>query len=80
MIDASKIGNGIEDVESAVQLVRNHAAEFHVDRDRIVLIGESSGAQLASMAAIRRAPVKAVVAFLWHERPAGISCSTRNLP
>ena len=63
MIDASKIGNGIEDVESAVQFVRNHAAEFHVDRDRIVLIGESSGAQLASMAAIRGAPVKAVVAF-----------------
>ena len=63
LIDASKIGDGIDDVQSAVQFVRSHAAEFHVDPDRIALIGESSGAQLASMAAIRGAPVKAVVAF-----------------
>ena len=63
MIDASKIGNGIDDVQSAVQFLRDHAAEFHVDQNRIALIGESSGAQLASMAAIRGARVKAVVAF-----------------
>jgi acetyl esterase len=63
VIDASRIADGIEDVQRAVEFVRNHAAEFHVDSDRIVLIGESAGAQLASMAAIRGAPVKAVVAF-----------------
>ncbi len=63
MIDVSKIANGIEDVQSAVQFVRDHAAEFHVDPKRIALIGESSGAQLASMAAIRGSPVKVVVAF-----------------
>jgi acetyl esterase len=63
MIDASRIADGIDDVQQAVTFVRSHAAEFHVDSDRIVLIGESAGAQLASMAAIRGAPVKAVVAF-----------------
>lgn len=63
LIDSAKIANGIEDVLNAVQFVRDHAAEFHVDPNRIALIGESSGAQLASMAAIRGAPVKAVVAF-----------------
>ncbi|MEP6534875.1 MAG: alpha/beta fold hydrolase [Bryobacteraceae bacterium] len=63
IIDASKIRDGIEDVQSAVNFVRSHATEFHVDPNRIVLIGASSGAHLASMAAIRGAPVKAVVAF-----------------
>lgn len=63
VIDTSKIGSGIDDVQSAVQFLRDHAAEFHVDPNRIALIGVSSGAQLASMAAIRGSPVKAVVAF-----------------
>jgi alpha-L-fucosidase 2 len=62
-IDTGKIGDGIEDVQRAVNFVRDHAAEFNIDPNRIVLIGESAGAQLASMAAIRGAAVKAVVAF-----------------
>ena len=63
LIDVEKIGDGIEDVQEAVAFVRSHAADFHVDPNRIVLIGESAGAQLASMAAIRGSSVKAVVAF-----------------
>jgi len=63
LIDASKLRQGIEDVQSAIEYVHSHAAEFHIDPDRIALIGASSGAHLASMAAIRGAPVKAVVAF-----------------
>jgi acetyl esterase len=63
MIDAARITDGIEDVQQAVEFVRMNAARFHVDPNRIVLIGESAGAQLASMAALRGAPVKAVVAF-----------------
>ena len=80
MIDASKIGDGIEDVESALQFLRNHAAEFHVDRDRIVLIGESFGAQLASTAAIRGASVKAVVAFYCPSDLLAFAVPPRNLP
>jgi len=55
-----------DDVRNAVAYVRAHAAEWNVDPERIVLIGESAGAHLASMAALRPAPgqpVQAVVAF-----------------
>jgi alpha-L-fucosidase 2 len=62
--DITQFGAGILDVEEAVRYVRKHAAEYNIDPDRIALIGESAGAQLASMAAL--APemgVRAVVAF-----------------
>ena len=55
-----------DDVRNAVEYVRAHATELNVDPTRIVLIGESAGAQLASMAALRPSPgkpVQAVVAF-----------------
>lgn len=59
-------GSAIDDVRQAVAYVKNHAAEYRVDPARIALIGESAGAQLASMAALRPGPtgaVRAVVAF-----------------
>ncbi len=43
----------LEDVERAVAFVRAHAAEYHVDPDRIVLAGESAGGNLVSLAAVR---------------------------
>lgn len=61
--DATQFGVAIEDVESAVRFVKSHAAEFNVDPNRIALIGESAGGQLAAMAALRAGPdasVKAV--------------------
>ena len=60
----TQFGAGIIDVESAVRYLRAHAAEYRVDPDRIALIGESAGGQIASMAAL--APdvgVRAVVAL-----------------
>ena len=60
------LGTAIDDVRQAVAYVRTHAAEYRVDPDRIALIGESAGAQLASMAALRpgtNGTVRAVVAF-----------------
>jgi alpha-L-fucosidase 2 len=60
------LANASEDVRSAVRFVRAHAAEWNLDSQRMVLIGESAGAHLASMAALRPAPgsgVEAVVAF-----------------
>lgn len=64
--NATQFGIAIEDVESAVRFVKTHAAEFNVDPNRIALIGESAGGQLAAMAALRATPetsVKAVVAL-----------------
>ena len=56
----------IDDVRAATEFVRAHAAEYSIDPRRIVLIGESAGAHLVSMAALRPNPagnVRAVVAF-----------------
>jgi alpha-L-fucosidase 2 len=60
------LGGAIDDVRTAVAYVRTHASEYNVDPQRIALLGESAGAQLAAMAALkpgRAGPVQAVVAF-----------------
>jgi acetyl esterase len=60
------MGTQIEDVRQAVDYVKSHAEEFSVDPRRIALIGESAGAQLAAMAALRPnrgGEVRAVVAL-----------------
>jgi acetyl esterase len=60
------LGTAVDDVRQAIAYVKSHAAEYRIDPDRIALIGESAGAQLASMAALHPAPngdVRAVVAF-----------------
>lgn len=59
-------GAAIQDVQDAVLFVRSHAAQYNIDPDRIVILGESAGAQLASMAALSPAlkgMVKGVVAL-----------------
>ena len=43
----------VEDVESAIRFVRQHAKRYKVDPNRIALIGESAGGHLALMAAFR---------------------------
>ena len=64
--DVSQFGVAIDDVEAAVRYVKSHATEFNIDPDRIALVGESAGGQLAAMAALQggeAASVRAVVAF-----------------
>lgn len=64
--DVTQFGVAIDDVENAVRFVRSHAAEYNIDPNRLALLGESAGGQLAAMAALRAQPdaaVKAVVAF-----------------
>jgi len=56
----------IDDVRNAVVYVRDHAAQYRIDPNRIALIGESAGGQLAAMAALNPKPagqVSGVVAF-----------------
>jgi acetyl esterase len=62
----SLLGGAVDDVRAAVAHVRSHAAEYHIDPNRIALVGESAGAQLSAMAALKPGPnadVQAVVAF-----------------
>ncbi|HEX4275762.1 MAG TPA: alpha/beta hydrolase [Bryobacteraceae bacterium] len=61
--DPFQFGAAIEDVEAAIRFVRKQAAEYRIDPDRIALIGESAGGQLAAMAALNGSVVKAVVAI-----------------
>jgi len=64
--DPLRFGVAINDVEAAIRFVKAHAAEYRIDPDRIALIGESAGGQLAGMAALNNAPgtsVQAVVAL-----------------
>lgn len=64
--DVTQFGVAIDDVEAAVRYVKAHAAEYNIDPNRIALVGESAGGQLAAMAALRggeAGTVKAVVAF-----------------
>ena len=64
--DVMQFGLAIEDVQSAIRYVRSHADEFHIDPEKIALIGESAGGQLAAMAVLRGGPdtrVAAVVAL-----------------
>jgi len=64
--DVTQFGVAIDDVEQAVRFVKAHAAEYNINPNRIALVGESAGGQLAAMAALRAGPdaaVKAVVAL-----------------
>ncbi len=61
-----QFGAGVEDVREAVRFIKAHSAEYNIDPDRIALLGESAGGQLAAMAAIRgsaESSVRAVVAM-----------------
>jgi len=64
--DWTQFGVAIEDVSNAVRFVKAHASEYRIDPDRIALIGESAGGQLAAMAALNSSAetrVNAVVAL-----------------
>jgi acetyl esterase len=64
--DPFQVGAAVSDVEAAIRFIRSHAAEYHVDVNRIVMIGESAGGQLAAMAALGKSAgnsIKAVVAL-----------------
>lgn len=63
---ALRLGTAENDVRSAVAFVRENAARYRVDPNKIALIGASAGGQLASMAALSPDPgtsVSAVVLF-----------------
>jgi alpha-L-fucosidase 2 len=78
-----------EDVSTAIRWVKQHAAEFKGDPDRIALLGYSAGGQLATLAGTHATPgleVQAVVGFAPptdlvadNERRGGLSVSMQNL-
>ena len=66
MTDVLHFGSAVGDVRDAISFVKSNAAEYRIDPERIGLIGESAGGQLAAMAALDPRDgtrVKAVVAM-----------------
>ena len=41
----------VQEIKAAVRYIRKHAASYHLDPDRIALLGESAGAHYASLVA-----------------------------
>lgn len=63
---ASRYPACLDDVYTAIRWVKAHAAEYHVDANRLALVGESAGGYLVEMAALEGGPdtrVNAVVPF-----------------
>jgi acetyl esterase len=63
--DVLHLGTAAEDVRAAILYIAKHAAEYHIDPKRIFLVGESAGAQLATLAVLEDAalPIRAIVAI-----------------
>lgn len=59
--DRNRYPAAVDDVRSAVAYVREHAAELNADPDRIVLMGDSAGAHLASLVGLTLQPAIAAV-------------------
>lgn len=55
----------LADVQAALNFIQTHAAEYEVDRDRLVMMGRSAGAHLALLAAYQpqAVPIRAVVSY-----------------
>jgi alpha-L-fucosidase 2 len=70
-------------VKTAIRFIRAHAAQYHIDPDRIALVGESAGGQLAAMAALDAAPdlrVRGVVAFYTPSDLLWLAKNSRQVP
>jgi acetyl esterase len=52
----ARFDDSLEDVRAALAFIRCHAEDFRIDPDRLVLLGEDSGAQLAALLAAERLP------------------------
>jgi alpha-L-fucosidase 2 len=81
--DISRLGAGVGDVEDAIAFVKTHATQYRVDPNRIALIGESAGGQLAAMAALSNEPgtqVQAVVAMYTPTDLASLAKSSTYIP
>ncbi len=52
----ARIDDSLDDVRAALAFIRCHAEELRIDRDRLVLLGEDSGAPLAARLAADRLP------------------------
>jgi acetyl esterase len=80
---AMHLGPAESDVRRSVVFVKEHASEYRINPDKIVLIGQSAGGQLAAMAALRPDPegaVRGVVGFYTPSDLASLARSSTFVP
>lgn len=61
-----RVGEELEDLRAAIRFLRRHASWFHIDPERLALLGESASGYLVTQVASEPCPscdVQAVVAF-----------------
>jgi alpha-L-fucosidase 2 len=81
--DISQFGAAINDVQEAIRFIKSHAAEYRIDPDRIGLIGESAGGQLAAMALLRGGfdiSIKAMIALYTPSDLVSLAQSSEYIP
>ena len=76
--DVTQFGVAIDDVQSAIRYVKAHADEYNIDPNRIALIGESAGGQLAAMAVLRGGADVAVKAVVGIYTPTDLVSLVKN--
>ena len=74
------LGGAVEDVRQAIAHVKAHAREYKTDPARIALVGESAGAQLASMAALKPAENGSVAAVVALYCPSDLVALAKTMP
>lgn len=62
------------DVKAAIRYLRAHAKQFHIDADKIGLMGESAGGYLTCLAALDDDPVYEVGAYLDYSSSVQAAC------
>lgn len=56
LTDVAKYPAQLHDVEDAVRWLKSHASEYHIDKDKVVMIGGSAGGHLVLMSAYTNTP------------------------
>jgi acetyl esterase/lipase len=69
----------IDDVDDALATIARNAAVWHLDRDRVALLGRSAGAQLAFLAGERAQPLH-VRALIGYYAPTNLIAGWETLP
>ncbi len=62
LADIAKYPAGIEDIETAIQWIRKNHRKYAVDKNKIAVLGESAGAQMATLTGVKaKNKIKAII-------------------